>query len=81
MRVIDQIVDFLARLVMGVSAIAVFGVTFAQVLCRYVLKSPPTLEPGYPPPCLYLSSILGRRLVCPRQEPSECRRNPYLSAQ
>ena len=40
MKVIDQIVDFLARLVMGVSAIAVLGVTFAQVLCRYVLKSP-----------------------------------------
>lgn len=40
MKVIDQIVDFLARLVMGASAIAVFGVTFAQVLCRYVLKSP-----------------------------------------
>lgn len=40
MKVIDQIVDFLARLVMGISAIAVFGVTFAQVLCRYVLKSP-----------------------------------------
>ena len=40
MKLLNQIVDWIARLVMGVSAIAVFGVTFAQVLSRYVLKSP-----------------------------------------
>lgn len=40
MKQLNQIVDWIARLVMGVSAIAVFGVTFAQVLARYVFKSP-----------------------------------------
>lgn len=40
MKLIDQIVSWIAQLVMGVSAIVVLAVTFAQVLCRFVLKSP-----------------------------------------
>lgn len=40
MKQINQFVDGLTKLVMGVSAIVVFVVTFAQVICRYVLKSP-----------------------------------------
>lgn len=40
MRILNQIADGVAQLVMGISALTVFGVTFAQVLCRYVFKSP-----------------------------------------
>lgn len=37
---IDKLVDGLARMIMGVSALLVFAITFLQVLCRFVLKSP-----------------------------------------
>lgn len=40
MKALNQIVDGLTRFVMGISAATVFVITFAQVLCRYVLKSP-----------------------------------------
>ncbi len=40
MKALNQIVDGLTRFVMGLSAATVFVITFAQVLCRYVLKSP-----------------------------------------
>ncbi len=40
MKALNQIVDRLTKFVMGISAAAVFVITFAQVLCRYVLKSP-----------------------------------------
>lgn len=40
MKALNQIVDGLTNFVMGISAAAVFVITFAQVLCRYVLKSP-----------------------------------------
>ena len=40
MKLLNQLLDSLTRLVMGVSAITVFVITFVQVLCRYVLKSP-----------------------------------------
>ena len=37
---IDKLIDGLARGIMGVSALLVFVITFLQVLCRFVLKSP-----------------------------------------
>ena len=40
MKLLNLMVDSGTKLVMGVSAIAVLVVTFAQVLFRYVLKSP-----------------------------------------
>ena len=40
MKVINQIVDSITKLGMGVSALVVFVITFLQVLFRYVLKSP-----------------------------------------
>ncbi|MCI8511035.1 MAG: TRAP transporter small permease [Lachnospiraceae bacterium] len=40
MKVLNQLVDGVAKLVMGASACVVFVITFAQVLCRYVFKSP-----------------------------------------
>lgn len=40
MKLLNLVVDSGTKLVMGVSAIAVLVVTFAQVLFRYVLKSP-----------------------------------------
>ncbi len=40
MKQLNLIVDWVVRLVMGLSALTVFGITFAQVVCRYVLKSP-----------------------------------------
>lgn len=40
MKALNQVVDGLTRFVMGISAATVFVITFAQVLCRYVLKSP-----------------------------------------
>lgn len=40
MKLLNQIVDGVTRLVMGISAGAVLVVTFAQVVCRYALKSP-----------------------------------------
>ena len=40
MKVINQIVDGIMKLGMGVSSFLVFALTFANVLCRYVLKSP-----------------------------------------
>lgn len=40
MKLLNLMVDSGTKLVMGISAIAVLVVTFAQVLFRYVLKSP-----------------------------------------
>lgn len=40
MKVLNQIADGLCRAVMGISALTVFMITFAQVLCRFVFKSP-----------------------------------------
>lgn len=40
MKALNTVVDALCKLVMGVSAIIVFVITFAQVLCRFVFKSP-----------------------------------------
>ena len=34
------LVDKITKAVMGISAIVVFVITFLQVLCRFVLKSP-----------------------------------------
>ena len=34
---IDKLVDGLARMIMGVSALLVFEITFLQFLCRFVL--------------------------------------------
>ena len=39
-KMIDKLIDGLARGIMGVSALLVFVITFLQVLCRFVLKSP-----------------------------------------
>ena len=41
------LVDKITKAVMGISAIVVFVITFLQVLCRFVLKSP---LPGRRPP-------------------------------
>lgn len=40
MKVINQIVDSIMKVGMGISALLVFVLTFANVLCRYVLKAP-----------------------------------------
>ena len=40
MKSLNTVVDALCKLVMGVSAVIVFVITFAQVLCRFVFKSP-----------------------------------------
>ena len=40
MKTLNAVVDALCKLVMGVSALVVFVITFAQVLCRFVFKSP-----------------------------------------
>lgn len=40
MKLLNQVVDNITKLVMGISAMVVFLITFAQVVCRYVLKSP-----------------------------------------
>jgi len=40
MKIVDQLVDGLTKAVMALSAFTVFVLTFVQVLCRYVLKSP-----------------------------------------
>ena len=58
------LVDKITKAVMGISAIVVFVITFLQVLCRFVLKSPLPLEYGYPASGIYLSGILGRCVVC-----------------
>ena len=39
-KMIDKLIDGRARGIMGVSARLVFVITFLQVLCRFVLKSP-----------------------------------------
>ncbi len=36
----DKIIDGLAKAIMGVSSLLVFVITFLQVICRFVLKSP-----------------------------------------
>ncbi|MDO4269142.1 MAG: TRAP transporter small permease [Eubacteriales bacterium] len=36
----NKIIDCITRTVMGVSSLLVFVITFLQVLCRFVLKSP-----------------------------------------
>lgn len=40
MKIIDALVDGLSKTIMGVSACLVFVITFLQVLCRFVFKSP-----------------------------------------
>lgn len=40
MKTLNRIIDGITKLGMGISAIVVFVLTFAQVVCRYVLKSP-----------------------------------------
>lgn len=40
MKFLNRIVDNITRFVMGLSALVLFVITFAQVICRYVLKSP-----------------------------------------
>lgn len=40
MGFLNKIIDNLTKLVMAVSAFVVFLITFLQVVCRYVLKSP-----------------------------------------
>lgn len=40
MKLLNKAVDGLCKLVMGSSAAIVLVITFAQVVCRYVLKSP-----------------------------------------
>lgn len=40
MKLINQVVDGATKLVMCVSAFTVFAITLAQVISRYVLKSP-----------------------------------------
>lgn len=40
MEFLNRIINNLTKLVMAVSAFVVFLITFLQVICRYVLKSP-----------------------------------------
>lgn len=40
MKMVNKIVDAVVRAVMAVSGIVLLAVTFAQVVCRYVLKLP-----------------------------------------
>lgn len=40
MKALNLMVDWLVKLIMGLSSIVVFVLTFAQVLCRFVFKSP-----------------------------------------
>ena len=40
MKTLNLVVDTLCKFIMGISALIVFVITFAQVLCRFVLKSP-----------------------------------------
>ena len=56
---IDKLVDGLARMIMGVSALLVFAITFLQVLCRFVLKSPLPWSTDI----VYLFGVLGSCLV------------------
>ena len=57
------LVDKITKAVMGISAIVVFVITFLQVLCRFVLKSPlPWSTDIQRPAFTYLYS--GRCVVC-----------------
>lgn len=40
MNLLNRIIDSITKFVMGISAVVLFLVTFAQVIFRYVLKSP-----------------------------------------
>ena len=40
MKALNMVVDAICKFVMGISALIVFVITFAQVLCRFVFKSP-----------------------------------------
>ena len=40
MKAVNTVVDTLCKLIMGCSALIVFVITFVQVLCRFVFKSP-----------------------------------------